>query len=330
MRITCPNCGAKYEVPDEVIPEDGRDVQCSNCGDTWFQDRASAVQADEIPDESPPLPEDPEPEPEPQEDDPAEEEAPAEVEPPEVEEPPAEEPPEDDTPAEPEEDPGLEEPEDDPEEAPAEYQIAGDFLEDDTSPEDAEDTPGPEEADQDPLPERSELDPAVAGILREEAEHEARLRATEAGGLESQGDLGLDEAPGDEASRRSREARDRMARMRGESATETEPAAQSGSRSGLLPDIEEINSTLRAEDDDGAPPEALEMVAQKGASSGGGFARGFGLMILIAILAVLVYVNADRIAAQVPALAGAVESYVGVIDNLRLWLDTKLSGFIPQ
>jgi len=37
MRLTCPNCGAQYEVPDEVIPEEGRDVQCSNCEKTWFQ-----------------------------------------------------------------------------------------------------------------------------------------------------------------------------------------------------------------------------------------------------------------------------------------------------
>ncbi len=37
MRLTCPNCGAQYEVPDEVIPDEGRDVQCSNCGDTWYQ-----------------------------------------------------------------------------------------------------------------------------------------------------------------------------------------------------------------------------------------------------------------------------------------------------
>lgn len=37
MRLTCPNCSAQYEVPDEVIPYEGRDVQCSNCGDTWFQ-----------------------------------------------------------------------------------------------------------------------------------------------------------------------------------------------------------------------------------------------------------------------------------------------------
>jgi len=37
MRLTCPNCGAQYEVPGEVIPQGGRDVQCSNCGETWFQ-----------------------------------------------------------------------------------------------------------------------------------------------------------------------------------------------------------------------------------------------------------------------------------------------------
>lgn len=37
MRLTCPNCGAQYEVPDDVIPESGRDVQCSNCEETWFQ-----------------------------------------------------------------------------------------------------------------------------------------------------------------------------------------------------------------------------------------------------------------------------------------------------
>lgn len=36
MRIICPDCDAQYEVPDEVIPEEGRDVQCSNCGTTWM------------------------------------------------------------------------------------------------------------------------------------------------------------------------------------------------------------------------------------------------------------------------------------------------------
>jgi predicted Zn finger-like uncharacterized protein len=37
MRLTCPNCKAQYEVADRVIPDGGRDVQCSSCGNTWFQ-----------------------------------------------------------------------------------------------------------------------------------------------------------------------------------------------------------------------------------------------------------------------------------------------------
>ena len=37
MRLTCPNCSARYEVDDGMIPPEGRDVQCSNCSTTWFQ-----------------------------------------------------------------------------------------------------------------------------------------------------------------------------------------------------------------------------------------------------------------------------------------------------
>ena len=37
MRLTCPNCGAVYEVDDNAIPPEGRDVQCSSCGHGWFQ-----------------------------------------------------------------------------------------------------------------------------------------------------------------------------------------------------------------------------------------------------------------------------------------------------
>lgn len=37
MRLTCPNCEAQYEVPGDVIPKEGRDVQCSNCSTTWHE-----------------------------------------------------------------------------------------------------------------------------------------------------------------------------------------------------------------------------------------------------------------------------------------------------
>ena len=60
MRLICPNCGAQYEVEDDVIPHDGRDVQCSNCGHTWFEGPdAPSVAAEE----NEPEPAAPEPEP---------------------------------------------------------------------------------------------------------------------------------------------------------------------------------------------------------------------------------------------------------------------------
>lgn len=42
MRLTCPTCGATYEIDASVLPPGGRDVQCSNCGSTWFQEPAAA------------------------------------------------------------------------------------------------------------------------------------------------------------------------------------------------------------------------------------------------------------------------------------------------
>jgi predicted Zn finger-like uncharacterized protein len=43
MRLVCPNCAAQYEVDEGAIPEAGRNVQCANCGDTWFQEPAQRV-----------------------------------------------------------------------------------------------------------------------------------------------------------------------------------------------------------------------------------------------------------------------------------------------
>ena len=43
MRLTCPNCKAQYEVEETVVPPEGRDVQCSSCGTTWFQYPASVA-----------------------------------------------------------------------------------------------------------------------------------------------------------------------------------------------------------------------------------------------------------------------------------------------
>ena len=37
MRLICPNCSAQYEIDATLVPDEGRDVQCSNCGHTWFE-----------------------------------------------------------------------------------------------------------------------------------------------------------------------------------------------------------------------------------------------------------------------------------------------------
>lgn len=60
MRLVCPNCDAEYEVDASVIPDTGRDVQCSNCGHAWFQ-LAPEVEAEMAAEEAlftaPPAPE---------------------------------------------------------------------------------------------------------------------------------------------------------------------------------------------------------------------------------------------------------------------------------
>ena len=48
MRLVCPNCEAKYEVPDDAIPDTGRDVQCASCGHAWYQMRPRSGAAEAV------------------------------------------------------------------------------------------------------------------------------------------------------------------------------------------------------------------------------------------------------------------------------------------
>ena len=275
MRLTCPNCDAQYEVPDEVVPTSGRDVQCSNCGQTWFQHHP-----DHMPDE--------------------------------------------------------------------EAEELEDLVSDIDAPDPDEEVapPPPPTPPGAPQPPRRELDPAVADILRQEAEaeHEARKRRQQADQdpLESQPDLGLqqgqsaspdEDADGDaaespdEADTRTAQARNRMARMRGEPVPDAGlGAAGMTSRRELLPDIEEINSTLRGDDqpEGGAtlPEEDEALVTGKR----GGVRRGFLLMVVLFALLVLLYVFAPQLSAAVPQLEPILSSYVIWVDGLRGWLDQKVQS----
>ena len=36
MIITCVNCNKKFNVNSDLIPEDGRTIQCGSCNHVWF------------------------------------------------------------------------------------------------------------------------------------------------------------------------------------------------------------------------------------------------------------------------------------------------------
>ncbi|MEM6759255.1 MAG: zinc-ribbon domain-containing protein [Pseudomonadota bacterium] len=270
MRLTCPNCDAQYEVADDVIPTDGRDVQCSACGDTWYQYHPDHMPAPDLAEDTPPdLIDEP--------DIPGEDEERTETVPP---------PPQ-----------------------PSEQDAMADMEPEETNLE----------------PQRRKLDDGVADILREEADREQKARAAQA--IETQPDLGLDTVES-ETDRRAREARERMARLRGEDPVPAEAAATAaavGSRKELLPDVEEINSTLRANDerDTRQPDVNPDAVAPR---RFGSFRSGFLLTLVLAVLLAALYVFAPMVAQAVPQADPYLSGYVSTVDSLRLWLNARLAG----
>jgi predicted Zn finger-like uncharacterized protein len=305
MRITCPNCGAQYEVDDALIPEAGRDVQCSNCGKGWFQARHVAADAPEEAVEAA------------AEDEPVAE-AVAEVEEAEgvAAEPVAEPVAETDEaePAaeaeEPEAEAGLaddasEEVETAPEHRVAEDTAAADPMDDEDEDEDDAPPPALPAAAQPRKPEES-----VLAVLREEAQREIAQRRQEAGGIESQPDLGLAEP----IERRTGPAPADIA---------AGAAVASTARRDLLPDIDEINSTLRSDAERAAYPgedEGVEGERRRG------FRMGFGLMILLAAVLIGLYAGSAWLAQAVPALEPALIAYVEMANGLRAWIDGLLAA----
>ncbi|MFN3844735.1 MAG: zinc-ribbon domain-containing protein [Paracoccaceae bacterium] len=172
-----------------------------------------------------------------------------------------------------------------------------------------------------PLPVQRTLDDSVLSVLREEAEREVAARKAEAIGIEMQGDLGLPPpvsvAVGSAAAAAAAEVSDmdkRIAALKGEPVPQSRPAA----RRDLLPDIEEINSSLRPNTAAASLDNASTV---KSETSGSGFRSGFVLVLVLAALAVVLYLMAPQISAQIPGAADAMSSYVSVVDSLRLAVD---------
>ena len=182
--------------------------------------------------------------------------------------------------------------------------------------------------------QRRGLDDDVASVLREEAEREAQARAAEAAAsLESQPDLGLSE-PQDDADQRSHQARARIARLQGTADPQAEPETDDidpGTRRDLLPDIDEINSTIAT----GTASDSVDRSARDGTRvtdqpARSGFGRGLRMAILLALIATALYLFAPQLADAVPALADPLAAYVGAVDQMRTMLNEQVSGVLSQ
>ena len=151
-----------------------------------------------------------------------------------------------------------------------------------------------EPEDEAPL-HRPPLADDVKAILREEAEHESRMRR----------ERGLVEI------------RPRVAPGAGRATAMPQPA-----RAGPLPDAEAINATLRA-----ASERAAESSQARPRSPGRrGFAAGLAVGLAIVAFAAALYLAAPRIAEMAPGAVPWLDAYVVFVDELRLRLDATADG----
>ncbi|UWQ17883.1 zinc-ribbon domain-containing protein [Jannaschia sp. M317] len=316
MRLICPNCSAQYEVAVDMIPADGRDVQCSNCGTTWFQPpRGAEPVADPIEEID-------------EDDTPEEEVAAAPAAAPrrpladqetldilrqerahearrraierrrksagetseEEQAPPAPEP-EDRDPVEP-----------DPRAAAAAERArmaaaasvarARDAVEPPREPEPTE----PEVAPAPPKAEdRDEVQDAIALALRDaEVSH-----------------LDGDAPPMDDD-------------------VQVEASTTRASRRDLLPDIEEINSSLRPDERALEAEEAGIAAEETDPATSSGFRVGFLAIGALVLLLVGAYVFAQPIAAAVPALGDTLAGYVNWVDAQRIALEVSIDALTTR
>jgi predicted Zn finger-like uncharacterized protein len=166
-------------------------------------------------------------------------------------------------------------------------------------------------------PQMRTVDENLMAILREEAEREVQARKAEAAPIETQTEMGL-AAPAAKGGLVG--AARRIAQMKGiDPDAAPKPPPRPGSRRDMLPDIEEINSSLKG--GEGLPPGLPELEPAERTVQGSGFRNGFVLSLLIAAVGVAAYVMAPRLGEQIPAVAAALDGYVGAVDAARLWLD---------
>jgi hypothetical protein len=189
----------------------------------------------------------------------------------------------------------------------------------------------------------SSLDDSLRALLREEAARETAARAAAAAraagrGVEMQPDLGFADTSG------PRRPAPRAALPEPEETALDDGFAESGtlspedpgpemgraSRRDLLPDIEQINSTLRASTERRRPggsdirlPDQPEMRARS-------FRTGFLSVVVLAGVGLALYVFAARLSDAVPALGPTLDGYVSLVEHGRAALDKGVARMLTS
>lgn len=188
--------------------------------------------------------------------------------------------------------------------------------------------PGPADA---PPPRTAEAEPAEPSSavvppppLRDAravaADERARLAAAAIRARSRQ----TDRAPGEQVSA-PRPASSDTPPEQGAAAIEA-PQRGRPARRELLPDIEQINSSLRPDD------RVVEADASRSGPvrRGGGFRSGFLATVIVLALPVLVYLSAEPLIRTVPGLAPQMERYVAWVDGRRNALDVWVEALTAR
>lgn len=320
MRLVCPKCAAQYEVDDSAIPDSGRDVQCANCGDTWFQE--PPVRTESATDAAGENVGETMPEPAGQA---------------ETETAPGTEPGPDTAPDRQQDHP------DQDQQPPRGQQAKTDTSVLDILRREAEldaaarsGMPIPDDAQtgDDSLPEFA-LTAANARRRRQRlhlqtAEDDtAATPETDDKAAGKPDSTATEPAPQDTAPPAAEpESLSAAPKRKAETGASARADTGASHENSALPDVESLNSTLRSADDSSRKPAGSAASAADSETAGRGGRSGFSLAVLLAVILFATYTLSPRIETALPASKPYLESYVGAINQARLRLADGLSSVV--
>ena len=258
MRLTCPNCSAQYEVDANVIPDDGRDVQCSNCGNTWFQNAVDPAAKPVAP-------------------------------------------------------------------VPVADVPSGDNAAEGAATDNAEPLPeakgdDAQTADKSAPVQRSSVTDSVRDILQAEVAFDQGLRAAEADGLETQTDLGADDAS--VAAKQDSSSQP--------SAADPTPKPDAAKSNDTAPDVDGNDEALEEPSERRTYSAAFGREVRRARARRKAFTIGFMLLVVITVVSIALYALAPILVQKVPELEGAMTKFLEVANALRVWLDAIFASIIER